>query len=118
MARLEQVHHGDSTLVAVVFLHGLGGHLFDTWTGPGTSRDDCWLHWVGQDLNCDTWTLGYDAALSRWQDQAMPPTGPRHPDRPTAGCAPWSQRPGLGAGRAQHGRPSNQDSHHPGAGGG
>jgi nucleoside phosphorylase/pimeloyl-ACP methyl ester carboxylesterase len=90
MARLEQVHHGDSTLVAVVFLHGLGGHLFDTWTGPGTSRDDCWLHWVGQDLNCDTWTLGYDAALSRWQDQAMP-----LPDQGTQIAQLLAVHPGL-----------------------
>jgi pimeloyl-ACP methyl ester carboxylesterase len=72
MARLEQVHRGNPALPAVVFVHGLGGDLFDTWVAPGTSRDDCWLHWVGNDTGCDTWTLGYDAALSRWQDQAMP----------------------------------------------
>jgi pimeloyl-ACP methyl ester carboxylesterase len=90
MARLEQVHRGDSAQVAIVFLHGLGGHLFDTWTGPGTSRDDCWLHWVGQDVDCDTWTLGYDAALSRWQDQAMP-----LPDQGTQIAQLLAVHPGL-----------------------
>ena len=90
MARLEQVHHGNSALVAIVFLHGLGGDLFDTWTGPGTSRDDCWLHWVGKDTNCDTWTLGYDAALSRWQDQAMP-----LPDQGTQVAQLLAVHPGL-----------------------
>ena len=72
MADLEQVHRGDASRPALVFVHGLGGHLFDTWVGAGSSRDDCWLHWVGQDTRCDTWTLGYDAALSRWKDQAPP----------------------------------------------
>lgn len=90
MARLEQVHHGSSTQLAIVFLHGLSGHLFDTWTGPGTSRDNCWLHWVGQDLDCDTWTLGYDAALSRWQDQAMP-----LPDQGTQVAQLLAVHPGL-----------------------
>jgi nucleoside phosphorylase/pimeloyl-ACP methyl ester carboxylesterase len=90
MAHLEQVHHGDSTQVAIVFLHGMGGHLFDTWTGPASSRDDCWPHWVGQDLDCDTWTLGYDAALSRWQDQAMP-----LPDQGTQVAQLLAVHPGL-----------------------
>jgi pimeloyl-ACP methyl ester carboxylesterase len=72
MARLEQVHVGDPKQPAIVFVHGLGGDLFDTWVGPGTSRDDCWLHWVGKDTGCDTLTLAYDSALSRWHDQAMP----------------------------------------------
>lgn len=72
MANLEQIHRGDSARPAIVFVHGLGGDLFDTWVGPGTSRDDFWLNWVGQDTDCDTWTLGYDSALSRWQNQAMP----------------------------------------------
>jgi len=72
MARLEQVHRGKPNQPAIVFVHGLGGDLFDTWVGPGTSRDDCWLHWVGEDTGCDTWTLAYDCALSRWHGQAMP----------------------------------------------
>jgi tetratricopeptide (TPR) repeat protein/pimeloyl-ACP methyl ester carboxylesterase len=72
MARLEHVHHGDPALPVIVFVHGLSGDLFDTWVGPGASRDNCWLQWIGQDTSCDTWTLQYDAELSRWKGQAMP----------------------------------------------
>lgn len=72
MARLERAHQGESANPAIVFIHGLGGDLFDTWVGPGTSPDDCWLNWVGTDTGCDTWTLEYDSALSRWHEQAMP----------------------------------------------
>lgn len=71
MADLERVHAGQPDRPVIVFIHGLGGQMFDTWVGPGTSADDCWPHWVGQDTECDTWVLGYDAAISRWQDQAM-----------------------------------------------
>ena len=71
MADLEQVHAGHPERPVVVFIHGLDGHMFDTWVGPGTSADDCWPHWIGQDTGCDTWVMGYDAQISRWQDQAM-----------------------------------------------
>ena len=73
-----------------MFVHGLGGDPFDTWVGPGTPRDDCWLNWVGQDTGCDTWTLGYDSALSRWQDQAMP-----LPDQGTQVAQLLAVHPGL-----------------------
>ena len=90
MAKLEQVHRGDPAQPAIVFVHGLGGDLFDTWVGPGASRDDSWLNWVGQDTGCDTWTLGYDSALSRWQDQAMP-----LPDQGTQVVQLLAVHPGL-----------------------
>lgn len=72
MARLELLHRGDPLRPAIVFIHGLDGDLIRTWLGPGCSADDCWPHWVGKSTGCDTWTLGYDAAMSRWNDQAMP----------------------------------------------
>ncbi|MES2936565.1 MAG: AAA family ATPase [Pseudomonadota bacterium] len=72
MAQLKLVHRGATAGPVIVFVHGLGGDPFTTWTGPGVSSDNCWMHWVGQDTNCDTWTLKYDATPSRWQRQAMP----------------------------------------------
>lgn len=37
-------------------------------------KDDSslWPVWLGEDTKCDAWTLGYDAAISGWQDAAMP----------------------------------------------
>ena len=74
MAELKQLHQGRSELPAVVFLHGLGGDWIDTWRHAQTRADDMWLHWVGQDSECDVWTLRYDAAISAWVAQAMPLT--------------------------------------------
>lgn len=72
MAELRQLHHGAADRPALVFVHGLGGELIDTWRHEASPREDCWPHWVGRDCGCDTWALGYDADLSAWQDQAMP----------------------------------------------
>ena len=90
MARLEQAHRGDTGRPAVVFVHGLGGDIFDTWVGDGATQDDCWLNWVGKETGCDTWTLTYDAALSRWIDQAMP-----LPDQGTQIAQLLAVHPGL-----------------------
>jgi len=90
MARLEQLHRGKPSHPAIVFIHGLGGDLFDTWIGPGTSSDNFWLAWIGRDTDCDTWTLGYDAAFSHWRDQAMP-----LPDQGTEVAQLLAVHPGL-----------------------
>ena len=74
MAELKQVHRGTSDRPAVVFMHGLGGDWIDTWRHPQANAGDMWLHWVGQDSQCDVWTLQYDAAISAWVAQAMPIT--------------------------------------------
>ena len=74
MAELKQVHQGQSELPAVVFVHGLGGDWIDTWRHPLASAKNMWLHWVGEDSQCDVWTVRYDAAISAWVAQAMPLT--------------------------------------------
>ena len=71
MAELKQLHQGRSDLPAVVFLHGLGGDSINTWRHPQASAKSMWLHWVGQDSQCDVWTLPYDAAISAWVKQVM-----------------------------------------------
>ena len=81
MAELKQLHQGQSDLPAVVFVHGLGGDWIDTWRHPQARADDMWLHWVGQDSECDVWTVRYDAAISAWVAQAMPITDQAVPDQ-------------------------------------
>ncbi len=72
MAELRKLHTGSKQGVAVVFIHGLGGDKIGTWMHESASSDDCWPHWLGQDSDTDVWTLGYDAQLSAWKEQAMP----------------------------------------------
>jgi tetratricopeptide (TPR) repeat protein/pimeloyl-ACP methyl ester carboxylesterase len=72
MAELQRLHQGRADRPAVIFIHGLGGHPIDTWRHADCAADDCWPHWIGRDADCDTWVLGYDAALSAWREQAMP----------------------------------------------
>ena len=72
MAELQRLHQGRADRPAVILIHGLGGHPIDTWRHADCAADDCWPHWIGRDTDCDTWVLGYDAALSAWREQAMP----------------------------------------------
>ncbi len=62
--------------VYVVFVHGLGGHPYDTWRqGRGDVAADptFWPLWLAKDIPCAAvLTLGYDAAPSGWFGQTMP----------------------------------------------
>lgn len=63
-------------LVNVVFVHGLGGHPFDTWRlgrSDAASDPTFWPLWLGRDVvGAVVYTLGYEAAASGWLGQAMP----------------------------------------------
>ena len=50
----------------VVFIHGLGGDAFGTWSyGPG--EDTSWPHWLGSDFpDVGVWSLDYAASPTRW----------------------------------------------------
>ena len=72
MTTLKRLHTGSQDSPALVFVHGLGGHPIDTWRHESCAEADFWLHWLGADTNCDVWSLGYDAALAGWTEQAMP----------------------------------------------
>ena len=57
---------------SVIFVHGLGGHPYDTWRSkPGD--DSFWPLWLAQDIEgLAVYTLGYAAPPSNWLGTAMP----------------------------------------------
>lgn len=62
----------------VIFFHGLGGHPHSTWRAL-TEPKVCWPQWLAEDVEgLAVWTVGYDAAVSRWRGSAM-----HLPDRAT-----------------------------------
>jgi len=55
----------------VILLHGLGGHPHDTWRLLIEPKV-CWPQWLAEDIEgLAVWTIGYDAAVSRWRGSAM-----------------------------------------------
>ena len=58
--------------LALVFVHGLGGHDHQTWMYDPKNKETLWPTWLAEDTGCATWTVGYDAGLSAWRESAMP----------------------------------------------
>src|SRR5262245_5351755 len=51
---------------SVVFIHGLGGHAYDTWR-RGFDDKSFWPLWLSQDIEgIAVYTLNYPAPLSNW----------------------------------------------------
>jgi len=61
---------------SVIFVHGLGGHPYDTWrrgTGDVNNDDTFWPRWLAEDIKgLDIYTLGYEASAAGWTGQTMP----------------------------------------------
>ena len=56
----------------VIFVHGLGGHPYDTWQ-CGENDDTFWPMWLARDVEGLTvWTLSYDAPATNWLGTAPP----------------------------------------------
>ncbi|MDP2803231.1 MAG: N-acetylmuramoyl-L-alanine amidase [Phreatobacter sp.] len=59
----------------VIFVHGLGGHPYDTWrrgTGPVASDDTFWPKWLAEGISgIEVYTLGYEATPSGWFGEPM-----------------------------------------------
>lgn len=54
----------------IVFVHGLGGHPYDTWR---RGKDDFWPLWLAEDVEgAQVFTLGYAAPPTNWLGTAMP----------------------------------------------
>jgi tetratricopeptide (TPR) repeat protein len=57
---------------AVIFIHGLGGHPYDTWRRNRDSGS-FWPLWLAQDIGgLAVYTLGYISPPSNWFGTAMP----------------------------------------------
>jgi pimeloyl-ACP methyl ester carboxylesterase len=73
MANLHVLHTASQTSnVALIFIHGLSGHYRETWMIDTTSKQTLWPKDLGDESDCDVWSLEYDASLSAWSDNAMP----------------------------------------------
>jgi pimeloyl-ACP methyl ester carboxylesterase len=55
----------------VILFHGLGGHPHDTWWSINEPKV-CWPRWLAEDIQgLAVWSVGYEAAVSRWRGSAM-----------------------------------------------
>lgn len=57
---------------AIIFIHGLDGHVSQTWMQDSSDESTLWPKWLADDIDCSLYLVHYDAALSRWKDDAMP----------------------------------------------
>lgn len=56
----------------VIFVHGLGGHAYDTWRRKA-DNDSFWPLWLAEDVEgLAVYTLSYEAPPSNWLGTAMP----------------------------------------------
>lgn len=60
---------------SVIFIHGLGGHPFETWQArdkDDTGKRPFWPVWLAEDLLVvDIYTIGYAASAVGWTGQTM-----------------------------------------------
>lgn len=53
----------------IVFVHGLGGHAYNTWQA---APDSFWPSWLGEDIpGSAVFTLSYDAPVTNWLGTTM-----------------------------------------------
>ncbi|PNG26213.1 alpha/beta fold hydrolase [Methylocella silvestris] len=74
MSRLIKIANwgGGQPRASVVFVHGLGGHVYDTWR-RNPDDDTFWPTWLAQDVRGITvYALVYGAPPSNWLGTAMP----------------------------------------------
>ena len=57
---------------SVVFVHGLGGHVYDTWR-RAADDNTFWPVWLAQDVEgLAVYSLAYEAPVSNWLGTSMP----------------------------------------------
>ena len=57
---------------SVIFVHGLGGHAYDTWR-RAPDNDTFWPLWLAQDVEgISVYTVAYDAPPTNWLGTSMP----------------------------------------------
>jgi tetratricopeptide (TPR) repeat protein/pimeloyl-ACP methyl ester carboxylesterase len=69
---------GGTPRASVIFVHGLGGHAYDTWRRDTRRReapDDVtfWPLWLAEDVDgISVYTMAYEAPASNWLGTSMP----------------------------------------------
>ena len=59
--------------IDVVFIHGIGGDPFATWTGGSNDKDAFWPLWLDAAIpEAQVWTAHYPAQLSNWFGPSFP----------------------------------------------
>ena len=73
MSRLIKIADlGGPLRASVIFIHGLGGHPYDTWRGA-PDDDSFWPLWLAQDVSgLSIYTVGYEAPPTNWLGISMP----------------------------------------------
>ena len=62
----------DELSASVIFVHGLGGHVYDTWR-RATDDQSFWPLWLAEDIEgLAVYVLSYEAPASNWLGTAMP----------------------------------------------
>ncbi|WP_370961685.1 esterase/lipase family protein [Amycolatopsis sp. cg9] len=71
MTEVVAVGSAEGAVLDVVFVHGLDGNARTSWSGK--REDSFWPRWVVEDIpGVAVWSVGYDAASSKWLGHAMP----------------------------------------------
>lgn len=70
MVKVHKISNTNSiTTMDVVFVHGLNGDPYKTWTND---KDCFWPKWLLDDLpEADLWTVGYDASPTKWKKETL-----------------------------------------------
>ncbi len=62
MPKIELIHKSQHPTQHIIFIHGLGGHLKETWCSS-TEKDVFWPLWLTEgNEHINIWTIGYDAS--------------------------------------------------------
>jgi tetratricopeptide (TPR) repeat protein/pimeloyl-ACP methyl ester carboxylesterase len=69
---------GGASRASVIFVHGLGGHAYDTWRRDARRKEapedvTFWPLWLAEDVEgISVYTLTYEAPASNWLGTSMP----------------------------------------------
>jgi tetratricopeptide (TPR) repeat protein len=69
---------GGTPRACVIFVHGLGGHAYDTWRRDAPRREapedvTFWPLWLAEDVDgISVYTMAYEAPASNWLGTSMP----------------------------------------------
>ena len=80
--------------VHVIFVHGLSGHIENTWRSTAPDSSELWPLWLEGDVpNIGLWLVGFPAAMTNWGGYAI-----SIPDRAESILARLLAEPDLGRG--------------------